>query len=113
MGTITFEIHPITLTSPRNPLVIIFKSILILFAFDIFCNFFFSSFKHIMHEYIRERINTSLCKLKHHNFVILKHIDVIHDWRALVVKWLFMPVRTYVIYLLETYVTILCDWLIL
>ena len=33
MGTITFEVHHITLTSPRNMLATIFKSILILFAF--------------------------------------------------------------------------------
>ena len=27
---------------------------------------------------------------KHHNFAMPKHTDVIHDWRALVVRWLFM-----------------------
>ena len=110
MGTITFEVHSITLTSPRNMLAIIFKSILILFAFVFFAYF---SFEHSMHGHIREKRNTHLCKLKHPNFTVPKYTDVIHDWRALVVKWLFMPVRTYVIYLLETYVTILCDWLIL
>ena len=30
-------------------------------------------------------------KLKHHNFAMPKHTDVLHDWRALVVRWLFMP----------------------
>ena len=39
MGTITFEIHPITPTSSRNMLAIIFKSILILSSF--FFSFFF------------------------------------------------------------------------
>ena len=28
---------------------------------------------------------------KHHNFAMPKHIDVIYDWQALVVRWLFMP----------------------
>ena len=41
MGTITFEVHPITLTSPRNTLAIIFRIILILFAFVFLCIFFF------------------------------------------------------------------------
>ena len=88
MGTITFEVHPITLTSPRNMLAIIFKSILILFAFVFFAYF---SFEHSMHGHIREKRNTQLCKPKHHNFPIPKHTDVIHDWRALVMRWLFMP----------------------
>ena len=25
------------------------------------------------------------------NFAMLKHTDVIHDWRAIVVRWLLMP----------------------
>ena len=54
MGTITFEVHPITSTSPRNKLATIFKSILILFAFDFLCIIFFS-FEHIMHGHIRKR----------------------------------------------------------
>ena len=41
MGTITFEVHPITPTSPRNMLATIFKSILILFSFIFFAYFFF------------------------------------------------------------------------
>jgi len=28
---------------------------------------------------------------KHYNFAMPKHIDVIHDWRVLVVRWLSMP----------------------
>ena len=51
METITFEVHPITPTSPRNMLTTIFKSILILFAFIFFTYFF----EHIMHEHIKER----------------------------------------------------------
>ena len=85
--TFDFEVHHITLTSPRNTLTTIFKSIMILFAFVFFAYFLF---EHIMHGHIRERRNTQLCKSKHHNFVMLKHADVIHDWRALVVRWLFM-----------------------
>ena len=89
MGTITFEVHPITPTSPRNTLVTIFKNILILFAFIFFFAYFL--FEQIMHGHIRERRRTQLCKPKHHNFVMPKHTNVIHDWRALVVRWLFMP----------------------
>ena len=44
-----------------------------------------------MHEHVREKRNTQLCKPKYHNFAMPKHTDVIHDWRALVVRWLFMP----------------------
>ena len=32
-----------------------------------------------------------VCKLKHPNFTVPKHTDVIHDWWALVGRWLFMP----------------------
>ena len=87
MGTITFEVHPITPTSPKNTLATIFKSILILFAFVFFAYFLF---EHIMHVHKRERRNTQLCEPKHHNFAMLKHTYVIHDWWALVVRWLFM-----------------------
>ena len=83
MRTITFEVHLITPTSPRNTLVIIFKSILILFTFIFFAYFLF---ERSMHEYIRDRISTQLCKPKHHNFAMPKHIDVIHDWQALLVR---------------------------
>ena len=61
MGIITFKVHPITPTFPRDTLVTIFKSILILFAFDFSLHIFFS-FEHIMHGHIRERKeNTQLC----------------------------------------------------
>ena len=32
-----------------------------------------------------------MLSFKQHNFAMSKHTDVIHDWRVLVVKWLFMP----------------------
>ena len=73
MGTITFEVHPITPTSPRNTLAIIFKSILIFVAF-IFL------FEHIMDEHIRERkeipnyislnITILLCRSTHMLYMI-------------------------------------------
>ena len=44
-----------------------------------------------MHGHIRERRNTHLCKLKHPNFTVPKHIDDIYDWQILVMRWLFMP----------------------
>ena len=44
-----------------------------------------------MHGHIRERRNIQLYKLKYHNFAMPKYTDVIHDWRDLVVRWLFMP----------------------
>ena len=45
-----------------------------------------------MHRHIRERKEISnYVKLKHHNFAMSKHTDVIHDWWVLVVRWLFMP----------------------
>ena len=60
MGTITFEVHPITFTSPRDTLATLFKSILILFAFDFSLHIF--SFEHIMHGHIKGRKeNTQLC----------------------------------------------------
>ena len=65
MGSITFEVHHITLTSPKNTLTTIFKSILILFAFIFFAYFLF---EHIMHGNIRERRNTQLCKPKTSQF---------------------------------------------
>ena len=90
MGTITFEVHPITLTSPRNTLATIFKIILILFAFDFSLHIF--SFKDIMHGHIRERKEKpNYVKPKHHNFAMPKHTNVIYDLRALVARWLFMP----------------------
>ena len=90
MGTVTFEVHPITPTSPRNTLAIIFKSILILFALDFLCMYFLSLFEHIMHGHKEREEIPNYVKLKHHNFTMSKHTDVIHDWWALVVRWLFM-----------------------
>ena len=68
IGTITFDVHPITPTSPRNILATIFKSILILFAFVFLCIFFFLSISCMViweRERERERRNTQLYKLKH------------------------------------------------
>ena len=53
MGIITFEVHPITPTFPRNTLVTIFKSILILFCFWFSLHIFL--FEHIMHGHTKER----------------------------------------------------------
>ena len=46
-----------------------------------------------MHGHTREREKKYPIMLshKHHNFAMPNHTDVIHDWQALVVKWLFMP----------------------
>ena len=45
-----------------------------------------------MHGHIREKKEIpNYVKLKHHNFVMSKHTDVLPDWQALVVRWLFMP----------------------
>ena len=52
MGTITFDIQPITPTSPRNTLAIILKEFgffLLQFSLHIFL------FEHSMHEHLRER----------------------------------------------------------
>ena len=82
MGTITYEVHPITPTSPRNTLATIFKSILILFAFVFLCIYIYIYiyFEHIMYRHIRDRRNTQLCKPKNHNFAMPKYTYVIHDW---------------------------------
>ena len=84
MGTITFEVHHITPTSPRNMLTTIFKSILIFFAFHVLCIFFFLNIP-CMGIY-REKRNTQLCKPKTSQFCYAEHTDVIRDWRALVVR---------------------------
>ena len=39
----------------------------------------------------REKKYPIMLSHKHHNFAMPNHTDVIHDWRALVVRWLFMP----------------------
>ena len=44
MGTITFEVHNMTPTSPRNTLATILKCILILFTFHVLCIFFFQAY---------------------------------------------------------------------
>ena len=87
MGTITFEVYHITPTSPRNTLTIILKAFWFFLLFILFAYFLF---EHIMHGHIREKRNTQLCKPKHHNSAMPKHTNVIHDWQALVVRWLFM-----------------------
>ena len=60
METITFEVHPITPTSPRNMLTTIFKSIwflllLLLLLLYLFIFFAYLFFEHIMHGHIRKR----------------------------------------------------------
>ena len=90
MVTITFEVHLITPTSPRNTLATIFKSILILFAFEFLCIFFLLSLS-CMGIYKERRKYPIMLSFKHHNFAMPKHTDVIHDCWVLVVSWLFMP----------------------
>ena len=60
MGTTTFKVHPITPRSPKNTLATIFKSILILFAFDFLCIFFFLS----MYSWILSTILLALFRAK-------------------------------------------------
>ena len=90
MRTITFEVHPITPTSPRNTLATIFKSILILFAFNILCIYIYLAYHAWVYKSEKKKYPIMLSH-KHHNFAIPKHTDVIHDWWALVVRWLFKP----------------------
>ena len=99
MGTITFKVHHITPTSPRNMLATILK---VFWFFLLFMFFAYFSFKHIMHGPIGERKeDTQLCKL---NILILlckcyilpstafmNYTQMFYDWRVLVVIWLFMP----------------------
>ena len=75
MGTITFEVHLITPTSPRNMLATIFKSILILFAFDFSLHIFFFYAYHAW-VYKREKKYPIMLSEKHHNFAMPKHTDV-------------------------------------
>ena len=88
MGTIIFEVYHITPTSPRNTLTTIFKSILIFLLFIFFA--YFSFWTYHAWAYIERKEILNYVSQKHHNFTMPKHIDVIHDWRALVVRWLFM-----------------------
>ena len=89
MRIITFEVHHITLTFPRNTLTTIIKSILIFFLFMFFAYFSFWTFH--TWAYIERKEIPNYVSQKHHNFAMLEHIDVIHDCQALVVRWLFMP----------------------
>ena len=41
--------------------------------------------------YIERKEIPNYVSQKHHNFAMPEHTDVIHDWQALVVRWLFMP----------------------
>ena len=52
IGIVTFKVHHITLSSPRNTLIIILKAFWFFFSFILFAYFLF---KHIMHGHIRER----------------------------------------------------------
>ena len=78
MGTIIFEVHPITLTSPRNTLGTIFKSILIFFAFDFLFIFFFLSISCMgtkereeeIPNYVSLNINILLCRSTQMLFMI-------------------------------------------
>ena len=54
MGTITFEVHSITPTSPRNMFATIFRNILILFAFGFFA-YSFSFWAYHAWAYKRDR----------------------------------------------------------
>ena len=97
MGTITFEVHPITPTSPKIHACNHFWS----FCFWFFFTYIF--FKHIMHGHIRERKEIPN-DIWHSNFAMSKHKNFIdttlllcqsihvsyYDWRATVVRWLFM-----------------------
>ena len=67
MGTITFEVHHITSTSPRNILATVLE------AFDSFCfscSLRIFSFKHIMYGHVREKKKTQLYKLEHPYFAM-------------------------------------------
>ena len=77
MGTITFEVHHITPTSPRNTLTIIFKSILIFLLFMFFAYFSFWTFH--AWAYIERKEIPNYVSQKHHNFAMSEHTNVIHD----------------------------------
>ena len=89
MGTIAFEVHHITLISPRNTLLTILKAFWFLLFFMFFAYF---SFKHIMHGYIREKENTQLCKLEHPYF----DMQVLH-----LTKHSFYELHTNVLWLMS------------
>ena len=93
METITFKVHLITLTFPRNTLATIFKSFFNSLCFLFFFAYF--SFEHIMHGHIyererererekererereREKKYPIMLSQKYHNFAMPKHTDVI------------------------------------
>ena len=60
MGIITFEVHHITPTSPRNTLATIFKNILIDFAIHVLCIIFKCKKTYHAWTYGREIRNTQL-----------------------------------------------------
>ena len=102
MGTITFEVYPITLTSPRIHACNHFLKYFWSFCFWFFFAYFY--FKHIVHRHIWERKEIPN-DIWHSKFAMPKHTNVIdtalllcwsiqvsyYDWRATVVRWLFMP----------------------
>ena len=87
MGTITFEIHHITPTSPRNILATILKTFWIFLLF-IFAYFFLLSIS-CMGIYERKE-NTQLCKLEHPYFAM----QVLH-----LTEHGFYKLHTYVLWL--------------
>ena len=62
MGTITFEVHHMTLTSPKNTFTIILKAFRF-FLLLIFFTYSFSFWAYHAWAYKGERRNTQLCKL--------------------------------------------------
>ena len=88
MGTITFEVHLMTPTFARNTLTTIIKSILIFLLFMFFAYFSFWTFH--AWAYIERKEIPNYVSQKHHNFATLEHTDVIHNYRDLVVKGIFI-----------------------
>ena len=87
MGTITFEVHSITCTSPRNIFAIIFISILIFFAFDFLCIFFFLSVACMV-------IYAFLLGFSSHAISCLSHIlNNIYDYGHAISLWLGIRFR--------------------
>ena len=102
MGTITFEVHPITPTSPSIHSCNHIKSILIFLPFIFLCIF---SFKQIMHGHIKDRkeipnyvklLKFQFCYAEAHKchdiaLLLCRNIQIsFHDWQATMVRWLFM-----------------------
>ena len=76
MGTITFEVHPITLTSPSIHTWNHIKSILIFLLFIFLCIFFFLS-KSCMGILEIKKKYPMMVSIWHSNFAIPKHTNVI------------------------------------